>query len=328
MSLDSILLGATFPLKLLHNRSSVIERLLKIPLSDDDISSLNTACARSRVRIGEYYHWYLKKLIISQRIRNIDAHSVRGMLSRCDHTDYSVLDGVAQKPGGLLVAIPHHGHYILSIVGAVEYLRQSRDVSIFYGDPKTHAGNEIFDTIHRVLWSSPTARVQVIYDTRSGIAKAIRGLQNGAVVIILPDVYKDNDETFLLPFCGRALNVMLGTAALARRTRANILPMVSQPRGLGVGFSTIWGPVLWAAQAIDDSAGAGTNITDYRATVAMFRFFEEVMDGSVIYWQYVRQHYMSEIEFPVLTPESIPAIADLVLASPHANLNLDNAFQL
>lgn len=328
MAFESFLASTALPMRLLRSRVSVIERFLETPLTDHDIQSLTIACTRSQVRFGAFYHWYLKKLIISRSVRGLDKHAMSRMLARYDHTDYGVLEDIARQQGGILVAVPHHGHYILSIVSVAQRLCKSREVLIFYGDPSTHSGNEVFDALYEVLWGDANARVQVIHDTRSGMAKAIRGLQNGSAVIIMPDVHKDEHETFLVPFCGRALNVMLGTAALARRTQSIILPMVSRPQGAGIGFANVWGSVLRPNQASQGLACVGTNVADYRITAAMFQFFEEVMDSDIIYWQYVRQHYMREIEFPILMPGSISAIVDLVLACPHANLNLGSIVRL
>ena len=84
----------------------------------------------------------------------------------------------------------------------------------------------------------------MIHNTRAGLVKAIRGLQQGAVVIIMPDVYQDESETYQLPFCGRPLSVMLGTAALARKTGAGVLPMIARAESTGIRFSNLAGPLL------------------------------------------------------------------------------------
>ncbi len=100
-------------------------------------------------------------------------------------------------------------------------------------------------------------------------------------MIILPDVYKHEHETFLVPFCGRPLNVMLGTAALARKTGTLILPRVSQPAARGFGFTSAFGGVLDERP----TSGDDTLHANYRVTAQVFRQLERVMDSEIVYCQ-------------------------------------------
>ncbi|MBK7144008.1 MAG: hypothetical protein IPH76_01895 [Xanthomonadales bacterium] len=242
------------------------------------------------------------------------------MIADTDSSDYGPLDSAMNDPRGLLIAIPHHGHYVLSMASLAAKISLRREVLVFYGDPKTHPGNEIFDDLHVLIYEGAESRVTIIHDNRAGLSKAIRALQNGSAVLIMPDVYKDLDDTFQLPFCGRPYDVMLGTAALARRTHSNILPTVAIPIRPGIRFANQFGPLLHGRQPNSVTA-AVTSFEDYKVTAAMFHAFEAIMDSEIHHWQFVRQHYQRSGSFPVLDEDQLESLTELVLRSSKVALN-------
>lgn len=315
------------PLKLLDVRVNWIEKWLQIPLSEADATHVKEACAKSGgVRLGEYYHWYLQKLMVAKIVRNIDKERALALINSTDHTDYSPARHITESEAGVLVAIPHHAHYIFSMIAFAEHLRGHRKVYIFYGQPGTHKGNEVFDRLNGVIWGDGS-NVEVIHDTRQGMAKAIKGLKNGDVVIIMPDVFQNEDATLALPFCGRPMNVMLGTAALARKTGAWILPLLSTRYGRGIGFQTLFGERI-GPDANDDSglSAEATRIANYAVTRRLFEQFEAVMDTDILYWQNMRQHLAQDRAFQFLEREALPEIVTLLESDPAlqpVNLVLD-----
>jgi hypothetical protein len=249
------------------------------------------------------------------------------MIMQMDRSDYASLDALRDHSNGLIVATPHHGHYILSIVALAERLRSSREILIFYGAPDTHPGNEMFDYLYSRLFGDASSGVRVIHDNRKGILHALRGLNAGAVVVIMPDVYKNEEDTYVIPFCGRPLNVMLGTAALARKTQSAILPMISLPTGIGpLGFNSVFGRRMADGVADLPSVDHDTHDidvvhTDYRVTLKMFTHFESVMAKSVVHWQYIRSHFTRQVGFPEITSTSAKMIDDLVSSDPRFTID-------
>lgn len=320
---DRLALHLTAPLKRLRTPNATVERWVETPLGPEDHAALAKACAASGQRLGAFYHWYYQKLLVSRRVRSLDEAGIKALIEQFDGTDYGALDRAADRDGGLLVAIPHHGHYILSMIAIAQHLSARRKVMLFYGNPATHAGNEVFDHLYSVIFGDSSCGVEVIHDTRAGMVKAIRGLQRSEVVIIMPDVHRSDVDSYQVPFCGIPLNVMLGTAVLARKTGSSVIPVVSQPVGGSLGFRNTWGTTLHVDPAEDDEVRG-----DYRLTAAMFAFFDKVKRGEILYWQFVRQHFMSEDQFPELDPSRIGEIADLVLGGPSCDLNLGNTVVL
>lgn len=332
MLLRSLFIKAAAPIRRLRSQSPLIERHLKLRLDEREARSIQTASDRIGVPFGAYYYWQLQKTVVNNHIRRLKKRSILSMVAALDTTDYAPLDQLRDDPRGLLVALPHHGHFILSIVAVVERLRDAREVYIFFGSPKTHAGNEIFDDLHAHLFGHLPG-VHVIHDNRSGLARALRALPQGAAVIIMPDVYRNEHDTFVVPFCGRQLSVPLGTASIARKTNSVILPLVSLPTERAPGFRNVFGDAIAPTiESPDAEAGSldddDTVHRDYGVTLRMFRHFEQVMDRSILHWQYVRGHYLREAPFPSLTAQALKDLIDPFFADPRTNVNLGNPLRL
>jgi hypothetical protein len=290
VSRPHLLAALAAPLKLLSARSRRVEDWLHLPLTDEDARLLREACAASGARFGHYYHWYLQKSLVAGAVRGLDAGKAARLLAATDRTDYAAAAAIAASDTGVLVAIPHHGHYILAMTALAHVVARHRKVLVFYGQPATHKGNEAFDNLHRMLCCDSAAGIEVIHDTRQGLARAIRALKAGEVVFIMPDAFRDEDATMMVPFCGKLTNVMLGTAVLARKTGAWILPAVATPGG-HLGFRTCFGARIdhpWPHAGV--ASAEATKVMDYAVTRAIFAAFEKCMSGQLLYWQHVRQH--------------------------------------
>lgn len=317
MLIPHILAQIARPMRHLNRRNSWIEALVETPLSSQDEQLLRAACTESGgTKLGEYYYWYLQKLFVAKALRRGSRADFLSMLMRGDRTDYSSFDTLARTSKGLLIAIPHHAHYILSIIMLAERIRHQRPTLLFYGDPETHPGNEVFDRLHSWFWNDEN-RVGFVHDTRKGLATAIRNLKEGAAVFIMPDVFKDENATLAIPFCGRTLNIMLGTSVLARKTGAVIVPMISTPASRGIGFKSVFAPAI--APVASASAPAGEHsllASDYRVMRGLFAFYEQHMHHQLIYWQNVRQHIAQGATHVEIERGSVSQVADLMMEDP------------
>lgn len=303
------------PIKLLDTRSTAIERLLQLPLTEDDARLVRQS--GEGVRLGAYYHWYLQKLVVARAIHGLDRPKAMTLIQGIDSTDYLDMQDIIDSPSGVLIAIPHHAHYILSITALAEKLGKHRKVKVFYGQPATHKGNAVFDRLHHVLFSHEDSGIEVIHDNRQGLAKAIKGLKNGEVVFIMPDAFQDEEATMMLPFCGRLMNAMLGTAILARKTGSWILPAVSMTHGIGLGFKTHFGcRIDHPALADADLTADQTRVADYAVTCLVFGQFEAWMCGQLHYWQNVRGYMANCPVADLAKPDVLLPLLDIISKSP------------
>lgn len=272
-------------------RSETIERALKLPLSSIDAQRIRRVNGGSN--LGAYYHWYFQKLLVAEAIKRSDQESARAFITAADKTNYAAAEALIQSQTGVLVAIPHHAHYILTMTALAARIGQQRKVKVFYASPKTNKGNSVFDQLHILLFSDPAFGVEVIHNTRQGLIQALKGLKNGEIVFIMPDAFEDVTATMMLPFCGALIDVMLGTAILARKTGAWILPLVSQTVGHGLAFGAHFG------EPIHLRARVGLNpeqerISDYAVMRDVFAQFERMMKKDLLLWQSVLQHGIDE----------------------------------
>lgn len=302
------------PLKLVDVRSASIERSLGLPLTEQDAQFVRQS--GDGIRIGAYYHWYLQKLVVARAIRGLDRPKALALVQAIDQTDYRDIRQVVDSPSGVLVAIPHHAHYILSMTALAEQLGKHRKVNVFYGQPATHKGNAVFDHLHQILFSAADSGVEVIHDTRQGLAKAIRGLKNGEIVFIMPDAAQDEEAAMMMPFCGRLMNTMLGTAVLARKTGSWIMPAVSMPNGSGLGFRTCFGNRIDHPAKDMPLTAEQTRVADYGVTRRMFSQFEEWMGGQLYLWQNVRGHMANGSAVQPADADALPSLLDAVSGSP------------
>lgn len=264
------------PLRLIDRRIPLVERWIKTPLNDEDERNIRIACAESgKKRLGAFYHWYLQKKFVAEAVRGADRERFLRLMQSADHTDYKQIQGVLNSKSGLLIAIPHHAHYIMSMAMLTEVIREHRQVYLFYGRPETHPGNEIFD------------------------------------------VFKDANLTISIPFCGRALSVMLGTSIIARKTGATVLPMISTPYGSGLGFKSEFGESFAAHHPVygEDQSGL-IEAFDYSVIRKIFAFYEPIMSRQMLYWQNVRQHVAKGHPFSRLSPSVALQASELLLSDP------------
>ncbi|GAB3727794.1 hypothetical protein GCM10028862_04700 [Luteimonas pelagia] len=303
------------PMVLINRRTKWLEKVLDLPLSDRDIAVIRSACARGGgQRLGHYYHWYFLKALQARAIRRANREWILRMVRGRDRTDYSAVNSLPSGRG-VLVAMPHHAHYVFSMIALARHLQRFQRVNIFYGAPGTHRGNEVFDTLHEVLWTDDSG-VRILHDDRRGLAQALDSLRNGETVMIMPDVFRDESATLFVPFCGRPMNVMLGAATMARRSEAVILPAVSQAIGRGMGFATRFGALVEPGGTGIPPGSNVARLVDYAAMRRLFARFELLMGDELIYWQNVRQHLARAQEFPEVKRHAMDRVAALLESSP------------
>lgn len=316
-----------------NRRLPLLERLLDLQLAPHEFRSVQVACERSNATLGEYYLWKLTQLSVIASFRRLSKDATRALVATADHTDYRPMQRALETGRGLLVAIPHHGQFVLSIIGLIEEMIGKREIYVFYEAPANHSSNEIFDLLYERLFGDLADQVGILHNNRQGLTRALRELQRGSVVVIMPDVFKDVHDAYQLPLFGSSRNVMLGTALLARRTGAAILPMVSQPFNSGMEFSTAFAERIEPHHASAEQIEAGfeaeaTIHADYRTMAALFSAFEPLMEPGLIHWQYSRTHFAKAYAFNRMTGRELDEAVSLFFKDPRIRVDLGSSLQL
>jgi lauroyl/myristoyl acyltransferase len=245
-----------------------------------------------------------------------------------DATDLREVDRAISRGAGTVLALPHYGHYILCAVSLIMHIGSIRDVGIFYGEPTTHRGNEVFDRLYEALFKGRNSNVHVYHTGRQGMAGALRLLKAGGVLIMMPDVHQKRDETFAIPFLGHSLDVMLGTAALARKTGSALVPVL--PLGTGpLRFRTEVGCPVKIEEVTGADGSQRECFLDYAATCAVFDWYQRWMRGTCIQWQYVREHFARRAPFVELAPDVVERVWNDFFNDPRVRSSDDaRAFRL
>ncbi|MFT3670448.1 MAG: hypothetical protein QM795_18185 [Pseudoxanthomonas sp.] len=305
------------PLKTIDRRLPWVEKLIQAPLSEEDVPLVRAACRQSGgKRMGAFYHWYLQKMLVANAVRGSDRHRLLTLMERADHTDYTAAESLLDSARGVLAVVPHHAHYILSIVMMAERYREKRQVLLFYGRPEENPGNEVFDRLSQWFWG-PCSNVGFVHDTPKGLAKAIKALRSGALVFIMPDALRSEEHALAIPFCGRPLSVMLGTPVLARKTDAAVLPMISTPHGCGLAFKTQFDnvvPVSNDAFLVADDMQR--RVADYGVMRRIFAFYEKFISTQMLYWQNARRHLSIDGEYRGLSRAQVGLMSELIPHDP------------
>lgn len=317
-SIARFIATAAWPLRWLKKPCERVERHLGLTLGDTDRRAVLRACARDGATIGRYYHWYLEKLLVARRLNVATRSGLLDLVKATDVSEFEALDRILDNERSAVLALPHFGHYMLAALSIVTRYSATRDVGLFYGDPTTHRGNKVFDDVHASRFNTPAdTRIHVFHANRSGMVDALRLLRGGGLLIMMPDVHLKADETYLVPFVDHAYDVMLGSAAIARKTESALIPILPEPTG-PLRFKIRFGEPIEATADLRDAATSAhyAEWLDYTVTAALFEEYERWMSGHMLLWQYVREHFLREASFVNLSPKTLEQIWPAFFSDP------------
>jgi lauroyl/myristoyl acyltransferase len=179
------------------------------------------------------------------------------------------------RPEPIVVFAPHYGNFaIVSLRIAIE-ARGRKQVHFFFNPPEKNAYSPRIQKLFKVL----DYGVEPIMNDRSGVVKASRALDRGELVGIMPDVADVDPRALFVPFFGRLAVAMGGTAHLALRSNATVLPMYAWRTGASRFVMEVRPPLrLVRRESMDESV--------YETTAAIFRNMEERIAARPEHWMY------------------------------------------
>lgn len=280
-------------MKFPQSRCRLLDWILRLEWKHENLVSINKALEINGKNWGDFYRWRVEQAYDSTYLRNGSKLSILDEIRIRDTSDYTAMNIATSSPKGLLLAIPHYGYFVLSIIALAQRLGENRQVMIFYDSPKNNSGNQMFDALNGLIFRD-NPNVNVIHNTRSGLIAAIKGLRAGAIVIIMPDVYSDVEATYPVPFAGTLRSAPMGTALLARKTGSSIITAVSKP-SKNREFETVFGPErhVTPLRMIEDPVLKEV-ASDYLLTKIIYEDMDNLMNGEYLYWQYSLSHFISK----------------------------------
>ncbi len=209
----------------------------------------------------------------------------RNLVETCG--DYG-WDAIRNEQRPIIMVTPHYGSFVFASLAIAQFLAPKR-INIFYDDPKNNASNAQFFEI-----LSSQANIRVLYNNPRGIATAVKALKHGEVLTMFPDVYGSIDQTSFVPFLDRYLRIMPGTAFLARRNQALVVPAYSWPRKKFGAYIQLDRPID-PLQFIDGDAEQ----QEFAINCEIFASISKKLREMPEYWHYWER--LSEISQPSTT---------------------------
>ena len=187
------------------------------------------------------------------------------------------LDEIADMSGGVILAAPHYGAFIPACLRVIQSMHGRKRFNVIFNDPKVTPSNAPYGELFARLGCDVT----VLYPDRRGTMAALKALKRGECLAILPDVYFESETTIAVPFFGRLLRVMAGTAFFASRTGAPIVPIYGIPNA-SMGMELLVGQAIEStAHTVEDEAQTLFNIT-----AAMMGEMERQFVAAPEHWNY------------------------------------------
>ena len=239
-----------------------------------------------------------REALLLAQAQALTSRSLPAVLDATVHMrDEQALKDCLETARPLVFATPHSGACVLGCLALARRLQGHRRFALLYQRDPRNAGL-------RSLFLRANASATLL----SGTAGAVRALQilgEGGAVATMPDVFDDVTDTFAIPFLGRWLRVAAGTAFLAARSQALIVPgYVQTERGPKV--------CVELANPIDarecSSADLRQNI--FTLTCRLFAEFESGLKRAPEHWLYWDR--LPRVSTPLGTPPTTQAASVMV----------------
>ena len=244
--------------------------------------ALNKDLARSMLAA----RW--REALLLARARALTARRLPSFIDSTVHIrGAQVLEDCLATRRPLVFATPHFGACVLGCLALARSLQGQRRLALLYQRDPRNAGL-------RSLFLRADASAALLSGT-AGIVRALQILGEGGAVATMPDVFDDIADTVAIPLFGRWLRVASGTAYLAARSQALIVPgYVRSERGPGVGVEL--------ARPIDarDCASGDVRQTIFALMRRLFAEFESGLRHAPEHWLYWER--LPRVSTPLASP--------------------------
>ncbi len=213
--------------------------------------------------------------LLTRAVCGLDPDSLAKFITqRVSIDSVAPLEDVIGSNRPLVICAPHYGACLVGLLAAINLFRGHKEVFLFYD-------RERQDSRLRQLFLRAGMSESMLLGGFAGIVTALRALDRGQALIMLPDVFDDVSNTIVVPFFGRLLRVAPGTAALALRSRALIVPVFPAP-------DVRFGVRLAVGQPIDSATFAERDRRQaiFALSCWIFREIEQRLRRTPEHWHY------------------------------------------
>lgn len=172
----------------------------------------------------------------------------------------------------LILAAPHYGAAAVGFLAAVHRMHRRRPVNLFFHDEG--GARRVVGFFDRAGFD-----VSQLHGGVSGSVAALRALRRGECLIMMPDECGTDARTLVVPFFGRLMRVAAGTAFLALRANAIVVPVFATA-GSNLTLDVRVDTVIDARRFSGDEQQRIFSLTH-----ALFMRFESVFRSSPEHWR-------------------------------------------
>lgn len=125
-----------------------------------------------------------------------------------------------EGPEAVVVFTPHYGHFLLGTLRIALEAQGRKQISFFYNPPEKNPYSPTMVRLFERLGSG----AESVFNNKAGVLRVSKSLARGGAVGIMPDIYELEPGAMFVPFFGKLVIYMAGTAFFTLRFAARLLP--------------------------------------------------------------------------------------------------------
>lgn len=222
-----------------------------------------------------------KNRLVHAYLAGLDAAGLASYLDRHVHIQgqaqgQPVLGLVRDDRRPVVFVTPHYGAFGLGCLKLIQAIGRQKTVNAFYDPPAKNPSSAGFEALLKGLGYGFNA----LFNDSTAVLKALRVLKRGEALTMMPDVFDLTGHVLYVPFFGRLVPAMAGTALFAIKSNARVVVGYSCP---GHGLQTT---VQLGAPIEPPRSGAlEADINSLTATI--FRDMERQIRLAPEHWVYL-----------------------------------------
>lgn len=186
------------------------------------------------------------------------------------------LDAVKQSDAPVIFVTPHYGNFPAGCLKLIKQIGHHKTVNAFYNPPSRNRTSQGFEELFQRLGYG----FHALFNDETAVLKALRVLKRGEALTMMPDVFDISGHVLYVPFFGRLVPAMAGTAMFALKGRATVIVGYNCP---GEGLSSTL--KLGRPMQIERTGDLESDIA--LLTGAIFRDLEAQIRAAPEHWIYL-----------------------------------------
>lgn len=187
-----------------------------------DLSEAQIADLQKRYRHSMYQFNLLK-----QHLAKLDAIELeRFLLQHVQLEGQEYLDALKQDEKPVIFVTPHYGSFQIGCLKLIQELGKHKTVNAFYNPPEKNRSSEGFEELFKGLGYG----FNPLFNDDTAVLKALRVLKRGQALTMMPDVFDISGHALYVPFFGKLVPAMAGTAMFALKSNATVIVGYSCPQ--------------------------------------------------------------------------------------------------